>query len=128
MNLLHDTHAFLWWMFDDPKLSIVARQLIGDSNNGILVSAASVWEVSTKYRLGRLPEAREIASDVPGWIEKAGFDALPISPRHAQLAGSCNATHGDPFDRMLAAQARLEAVPLISTDRALKEFEIELVW
>ena len=128
MRLLLDTHAFLWWLFDDARLSGTARQLVADPSHRIFVSAASAWEISTKYRLGRLPEAGEVASDVPAWIEKARFDALPITVRHAQLAGGWEAAHRDPFDRMLAAQAHLEEVPLISEDAALKEFAIELVW
>ena len=128
MQVLLDTHTFLWWLFDDSRLSGTARRLIADSSHRVLVSAASVWEISTKHRLGKLPEAGDIVSDIPAWIEKARFDALPITARHAQLAGGWKAAHRDPFDRMLAAQARLEETPLISKDRTLKEFAIELVW
>jgi len=92
-----------------------------------LVSAASVWEISTKYRLGKLPEAASVARNVPLWIERAGFQPLSVTPEHAQLAGRWTVAHRDPFDRMLAAQAKLENVPLASVDRALASFPIRLV-
>ncbi len=106
--LLLDTHIFLWWLFDDKRLPQQTKNYIQDVSNAVFVSAASVWEITTKFRLGRLPEASEIAADVPMWIKKAGFQPLNISSAHPQLAGSWSVAHRDPFDRMLAAQAMLE--------------------
>ncbi|MCG8334419.1 MAG: type II toxin-antitoxin system VapC family toxin, partial [Proteobacteria bacterium] len=117
--MLLDTHIFLWWLFDDPKLSKEMRSIISDSANIFFVSSACVWEITTKYRIGRLPEAQSVANDVPYWINKAGFKPLAISPEHAQLAGSWKIDHRDPFDRMLAAQAKIEDLSLISIDKAL---------
>ncbi len=112
--MLLDTHIFLWWLFDDARLPGNIRAYFRDINHTIYISAASVWEISTKFRLGRLPEASSAAKDVPYWIEKAGFQTLGITVEHAQLAGNWNVAHRDPFDCMLAAQARLEKMPLAS--------------
>ena len=125
--MLLDTHIFLWWLFDDPKLSKEMRSIISDSANIFFVSSACVWEITTKYRIGRLPEAQSVANDVPYWINKAGFKPLAISPEHAQLAGSWKIDHRDPFDRMLAAQAKIEDLSLISIDKALSDFPIKII-
>jgi PIN domain nuclease of toxin-antitoxin system len=128
MRLLLDTHTFLWWLFDDPKLPDSARRLLADSRNRVHVSAASVWEICTKHRLGKLDAAGALVRDVPGWIRKAGFIELPITAAHAQLAGSFPQPHRDPFDRMLAAQSMTEDLPVVSRDGALAPFDIQLLW
>ena len=125
--MLLDTHIFLWWLFDDARLPVNTREYIQDNDNTVYVSAASVWEISTKFRLGKLPEASSVATNVPYWVEKAGFLALSVTMEHAQLAGSWNVSHRDPFDRMLAAQAKLEKMPLASTDIAMQDFLIEII-
>jgi PIN domain nuclease of toxin-antitoxin system len=127
MTLLLDTHIFLWWLFDDPKLPKGIRGIIEDENNAVLVSSVSAWEITTKFRLGKLPEAKAVAKNVPAWIEKAGFKPLSISPHHAQLAGEWKMAHRDPFDRMLAAQAKLEQVFLATVDSALFDFPIQIL-
>lgn len=128
MRVLLDTHALLWWLFDDPKLSVAARGLIADRDNEILVSSASAWEICTKHRIGKLPAAEPLVRDVAAWVQRAGFQALPVSIRHAQRAGAWPQPHRDPFDRMLAAQGVLEDVPLISRDEALAAFGVRLIW
>lgn len=128
MDLLLDTHALLWWLFDDPNLSSTARELIADPLNGILVSSASAWEISTKHRLGKLPSAGALVQDIAGWVRRAGFTELPVSIAHAQRAGSWLQAHRDPFDRMLAAQATIENVQLLSCDAELRPFGVSLVW
>ena len=125
--MLLDTHIFLWWLFDDPRLSANLREQIADPAHNIHVSAASVWDIATKYRIGKLPHAAEVARDTPAWIIKSGFEPLPITPVHAQLAGGWDIPHRDPFDRMLAAQSRIEALPLASNDAAMTLFGIELL-
>jgi PIN domain nuclease of toxin-antitoxin system len=127
IKMLLDTHIFLWWLFDDPKLSQKTRAIISDFNNPMFVSSASVWEIATKYRLGKLPEASSVAENVPYWIAKAGFKPLSISPEHSQLAGSWDSDHRDPFDRMLAAQAKLEDLDLVSVDKILSSFPIRII-
>ena len=126
-SMLLDTHIFLWWLFDDERLPGKIKEFIQDLNNPVYVSAASVWEIATKFRLGKLPEAHAVAVNVPAWIDKAGFQSLNIKPEHAQIAGSWNADHRDPFDRMLAAQALLEKMTLASVDKAMQVFSIKIM-
>jgi PIN domain nuclease of toxin-antitoxin system len=124
--MLLDTHIYLWWLFNDPKLPGGIRSFVKDRNNAIYVSAASVWEIATKFRLGRLPEAAEVARNVSEWITRAGFESMPVTAEHAQLAGDWNLSHRDPFDRMLAAQAKLEKMPLATVDSLLKDFPVDI--
>lgn len=128
MRFLLDTHTLLWWLYDDPRLSKRAREIVGDSANKVLVSSASAWEISTKHRLGKLPSAVELVRDISGWVHRAGFVELPITISHGQRAGSWPQSHRDPFDRMLAAQCALEELPLITKDAQLEDFGIRLVW
>ncbi len=128
MRYLLDTHVFLWWLFDDPKLSVISKNIIRDPKNSISISSASAWEIATKYRLGKLPEAGEVATDIIGWVHKASFESMPITTEHAQLAGSWRINHRDPFDRMLAAQSKLEGNVLVSVDKAFELFEIDKIW
>jgi len=125
--MLLDAHIFLWWLFGDKNLPDGIRRYVEDRDHEIYVSAASVWEIATKYRLGKLPHAGNVAKRTPVWIEKAGFKSLAITPEHAQLAGSWAGSHRDPFDRMLAAQSKLENMPLATVDHALLQFSIETV-
>lgn len=128
MSLLLDTHAFLWWVADDARLSKRARSAIGDSKRVVYFSSASAWELSTKHRIGRLSEARELLADLPGIVERSGFTELPISTKHAVLAGSLPGAHRDPFDRMLAAQAILENLEVVTTDGALAALGARAIW
>ena len=106
MRVLLDTHAFLWWLVDSARLSRVAYRAIADEGNDILVSAASAWEITTKHRLGRLPEGATAALDVAASIANQGFEGLAISVADAERAGRLPGPHRDPFDRMLIAQAQ----------------------
>jgi PIN domain nuclease of toxin-antitoxin system len=128
MRLLLDTHAFLWWLDGDARLTKKARNIIGQETNTILVSAASAWEITTKVRLGKLPGATEVASDVAGCIASQQFLGLEISVPHAQRAGALAGTHRDPFDRMLAAQAQLENIPIISIDTVFDDYGLTRIW
>ena len=124
--MIIDTHIFLWWLFDDARLPVGIKKHIQNINNPIYVSAASVWEIATKFRLGKLPEASSVAKSVPEWIIKAGFQPLDITPEHAQLAGAWDIPHRDPFDRMLAAQSKLENLAVASVDKAITLFPIKV--
>ncbi len=125
--MLLDTHIFFWWLFNDRRLPINIREYIQDIDNVVYVSAASVWEISTKYRLGKLPDASEVAKDVSKWVLLAGFQPLNVTLEHAQLAGSWDVSHRDPFDRMLAAQAKLEQISLATIDVAMSKFPIRIL-
>jgi len=128
MKVLLDTHTLLWWWTDAPQLSSTARELIRDEANQILVSAASAWEISTKYRLGKLAIGREAVERFDELVRLDGFGHLPVSYLHALKAGAMASEHRDPFDRMLAAQSLLEGVPLVTLDTVFSEFKVAVVW
>ena len=128
MKLLLDTHTFVWFLSNNPALSATARQMISDPNNQIFVSAASAWEMTTKVRRGRWPAANRLAQTFGAAIASQGFIELAITVQHACLAGSIAAAHRDPFDRMLAAQSKMEDMPVISIDRLLDQFAITRIW
>ena len=128
VRLLLDTHALLWWLDGDRRLPSRLRLVIADSTNEVLVSAASVWEIATKARLGKLPGAYEVAADVPACIESQGFVPLPITVHHAQRAGALVGPHRDPFDRMLIVQAQAEGVVIASNETLFDEYGITRIW
>ena len=127
MSYLIDTHVLLWWLFNDPKLCAVSREIISNPAHRILVSSATAWEIATKYRIGKLPEAAPLLSDYPGFLQQMGFVELAISTQHALKAGSLDIGHRDPFDRMLMAQAELEAVPIITYDKAFLLGNVQVI-
>lgn len=128
MKYLLDTHALLWWWTDDPQLSSSARAVIETQTNEIWVSAASAWEIATKYRLGKLSEARDAVARFHEFIAADGFEHLPIAYAHALQAGSYACPHRDPFDRMLAAQSELDSLVLLTCDAAFGAFGIQVAW
>jgi PIN domain nuclease of toxin-antitoxin system len=128
MRVLLDTHTLLWWLFDDPRLSVPARKAIATSDNEAIVSSASAWEITTKYRLGKLPKAGDVPTRLPTYLRKARVSVLSISLEHAIAAGALPGPHRDPFDRMLIAQARLEKLPVITTDPVFKEYGVRICW
>jgi PIN domain nuclease of toxin-antitoxin system len=128
MRLLLDTHALLWWLDGDPSLSMAAQQAIADPDNEVWVSAASGWEITTKHRLGKLPGAGTVAADVAGCLSAQGFVELPISMEHGARAGSLPGPHRDPFDRVLIAQAMLEALVLVSNETAFDVYGAQRLW
>ena len=128
MRLLLDTHAFLWWLDGDRRLSRKVRALIGDEGNVVLVSAVSAWEISTKARLGKLPGAVDVAADIAGSVAAQDFSGLDITILHAQRAGRLPGEHRDPFDRMLVAQAQLEDLPIVSDDPVFDAYGVSRVW
>jgi PIN domain nuclease of toxin-antitoxin system len=127
-RLLLDTHTLLWWLAGDTKLSKNAREAIGEDPGPVFVSAASIWEISTKHRSGKLPGASSIAGDLAGAVESQGFIGMPITIPHAQAAGALPGPHRDPFDRMLIAQAMLEELVLISNERAFDAYGVRRLW
>lgn len=124
MSVLLDTHALLWWVTDDRRLPRSARRLI--SSGDVLVSVVSLWEIEIKRGLGR------IAADTNAILDEVahtnGFDFLDVRPSHIASLAGLPQIHGDPFDRMLVAQAQREHVPLLSRDKGLRRYPIDLVW
>jgi PIN domain nuclease of toxin-antitoxin system len=128
VRLLLDTHALLWWLAGDERLSEVARAAIADTTNEVYVSAASAWEVTTKHRLGKLPGAGPLAVDFAREVTRQGFQPLAITPGHGQDAGALPGPHRDPFDRMLIAQARREHMALVSNEAVFDGHGIARLW
>lgn len=128
MRLLLDTHTFLWWLAGDEALSRKSREGIETEAEAVFVSAASVWEISTKHRLGKLPGASAIVGAMSETIESQGFMGLAIGVRHGQAAGALPGPHRDPFDRMLIAQAILDDLVLVSNERAFDAYGVRRLW
>jgi PIN domain nuclease of toxin-antitoxin system len=128
LDLLLDTQAFLWWIAGDAALSELACTEIENANNTVFVSAASAWEIATKYRIGRLPGAAAIASDLAGVLAAQGFVRLPISFAHGQAAGALPGPHKDPFDRMLIAQAMLDNMVLVFNEQPFDSYGVRRLW
>jgi PIN domain nuclease of toxin-antitoxin system len=128
MNLLLDTHAFLWWVMDDPRLSQRARELLADGDNRLLFSAASGWEIAIKTHIGRLALPEPAEHFVPAQLAANAIENLPVLLSHALRTGALPNHHRDPFDRMLVAQSQLEGLPVLSSDPLLAQYEVEVIW
>jgi PIN domain nuclease of toxin-antitoxin system len=128
LNLLLDTNALLWASLSRQSLSRTASAVIEEPGNTIFVSAASAWEVATKVRLGKLPEAEAFERSFLDAVDRAGYVLLSIEPEIALRAGRLAANHGDPFDRMIAAQALALDIPVVSIDAKLDLFGVRRIW
>jgi len=127
LRALLDTHALIWWILDKPELPRRVRHRIGQCDQ-VFVSAVSAMEVCTKHRIGKLPEAALLAKEFGPRVAIAGLIELPLSARHAQLAGNLNIAAKDPFDRMLIAQSLLEGLPLVSNEASFDHFGVSRLW
>ncbi len=125
-KILLDTHALIWWAISDKRLSKKVKHLMEDEQTRVFVSAASAWEIATKVRLGKLTWTSP--GSVESYCRNQGFELLSISFAHAERAGSWPQEHGDPFDRMLAAQGEKEQIPLATNDPKIKLFDVETIW
>lgn len=123
MDLLLDTHAFLWWIEDDKKLGPKARGAITRPENAVLVSAATAWEIAVKRTLGKL----ELRGDIARAIADSQFAELPITVEHAVAAGELPNLHRDPFDRALIAQARIEDLTLLTQDEQITQYDVAVL-
>ena len=128
VRALLDAHAFLWWIADSGRLSGGARDAIADESNEIAVSAASAWEIATKYRLGKLPGGDAIAPDVVGQIAGQGFVEMAFDVADAERAGRLPGPHRDPFDRMLIAQALARDLTVVSVDKVFDSYGVNRLW
>lgn len=128
MKLLLDTHALVWWLVNSRKLSANARAAISEPGNAIYVSAASAWEIATKVRLGKWPEAAALVGAFGAILASNSFDPLSVTAQHAIHAGSLRVAHPDPFDRMIAAQAELENLELVTVDPAFAQLDVRTIW
>ncbi|MGA3373399.1 MAG: type II toxin-antitoxin system VapC family toxin [Terracidiphilus sp.] len=128
MKYLLDSHTLLWAAFRRDLLSAHALHILTNPACEMIVSAASAWEITTKYRLGKLNFARVLAQNFIPQITSVGYRLLPISVEHAVRAGQLSGSHKDPFDRMLAAQAIHENLPLLSNDSQFDVFGVRREW
>jgi PIN domain nuclease of toxin-antitoxin system len=127
-GFLLDTHALIWATYEPAKLSLAARSLLEKDDNEIFVSAVSAYEVSYKFRLGKLDLAAPLALDFEGEVAKDSYRPLPLRPIHAQRAGLLAIDHRDPFDRMLIAQALVEDLVLVSNEAIFDASGVARLW
>lgn len=128
MKVLVDTHVFFWWVMDKPNLSDRARALLVEEENEVFVSAVVAWELATKARLDRWPEALALATDIASVIDQNSFRSLNITIEHARMAGLFAWHHRDPFDRLLAAQSQIEGILLVSADPVFRRLGMAVMW
>jgi PIN domain nuclease of toxin-antitoxin system len=124
MKLLLDTHALLWWLADDDRLGAQARDLIADPANDILISAASLWEIVVKVRVGKLEASTK---DILDAIKREGFTLLDIRPAHLLALAGLPMHHRDPFDHLLIAQAITEEATFVSEDHHTPRYPVNTI-
>jgi PIN domain nuclease of toxin-antitoxin system len=128
VRLLADTHVVFWATMERARLSQAARAALESEQNEVLVSVASAWEIAIKVGLGKWPEARDLLLDFERHMDDAGFEILPITVAHVRAAGLMAATHRDPFDRLLAAQATIEGLVLVTADPSVTTLGAAHLW
>lgn len=119
-RFLLDTHALLWWMAEPQRLDGRAHEAIADPSNEVFVSSISAWEITVKHALGKL----QAPDNLEASIKKQGFTPLALTFRHAEQAGALPPHHGDPFDRMLVAQAQIEGLTVVTRDRHISRYDV----
>lgn len=128
MKILLDSHALVWYLRGDKRLSRKARAIADDPESQVFISAVCAWEIAAKVNRGRWPEAAQIADSLQEITMAQAFTALPITIVHARVAGFLSVRHRDPFDRMLAAQSQIESMPLVTADPAFRAFGTSVIW
>jgi PIN domain nuclease of toxin-antitoxin system len=128
LRALLDTHAFLWWLTDDPQLPRNVRDIIADEKNELYFSAAGCWEIAIKARLGKitLPDKPDVF--ISDQLSLNGIRSLPVQSSHALHVFSLPPLHRDPFDRMIVSQAQLENMPVITSDPLIALYQVKLIW
>jgi PIN domain nuclease of toxin-antitoxin system len=128
LRFLFDTHAYLWWVLADRRFPDAVRKRLQDDRSRLHFSAASAWEMATKLRVGKLPEAQAVLSQLESALAEAGISPIGISVQHARVAGGFPADHRDPFDRIIAAQSQVEGLTLVTNDPAFAGFPVKTLW
>jgi PIN domain nuclease of toxin-antitoxin system len=126
--LLLDTHAYLWFVFDDPRLSAPAAAAISDTSADSMVSIASLWEITIKKQLGRLELGMELPTFFLRFVNERKLTILPIRTVHLETLERLPLLHRDPFDRLIAAQARVLGIPVVTADPSFRSYGLEVVW
>ena len=128
MRALLDAHAFIWWVLDMPRLSRECRRILSDGDNEVVVSVACAYEIAFKTEQGRLTLPEAPADYVRSRVAANGFTTMAIGLDHAARAGSLPRIHGDPFDRILVAQAQIEGIPILTANPAIGRYDVETIW
>ncbi len=128
MKVLLDTHTFLWWNLDDSQLSTTAREIIRDGQNEIFFSAASGWEIAIKYAKGRLKLPETPDEYVAKRLTQHRFTPLPIQLSHTLQVYALPDIHQDPFDRLLIVQSQMEGLALLSIDKMMAQYDVNIIW
>lgn len=128
MRILLDTHVFLWWIADRPELSGRAREIIADSANQLVLSAASGWEIAIKARLGRLQVPEALERFLTDQLVRNAIEVLPITMSHALRTYRLADLHRDPFDRLIVAQAIVEGIPVLTKDPQIGRYDVPILW
>lgn len=128
MRILLDTHAFLWWIMRDSRLSTRAHAAIRSKTDGVFLSAASGWEIAIKVALGRLQLPQAPGTYIARQLAMNAIESLPILMSHALHVYSLPAHHGDPFDRLLVAQSQLERLPIVTKDPLIRKYDVKVIW
>lgn len=128
MNLLLDTHSFLWFVFGDPQLSAAAKSHIEDPNNTNYLSIVSVWEMAIKVSIGKLPLSHPLDVFIPDQLQRNGIQLLPVRLPHALHVATLPFHHRDPFDRLLIAQSLVEPMPIVSADVMFDRYNVIRLW
>ena len=128
MSILLDTHTFIWFVLDDPKLPATAKALVEDPTDDIFISPASCWEIAIKVRLGKLDLQSSYDEFMQRGIFGNDFMILPIEITHTSFLTTLPLHHKDPFDRLLVAQAIVEGIPIVSVDEQLDPYGVQRLW
>ena len=125
--MILDTHALIWWLRDDARLSARARERIGQGAR-VFVSSASAWEIAKGQRVGKLAFRSWDPASLPELLQTAGFEAMPVTVEHGLEAGRLAGPLTDLFDRILIAQSRVEGMPVVTRDPIFREYGVEVIW
>ncbi len=127
-SLLLDTHAFLWFIFDDPRLSETAAAALSRAGTELTLSVVSLWEITIKQQLGKLDLGMKLDVFLREYVEQRELTVLPLALSHLRAYSDLALLHRDPFDRMLVAQATCTGLPLVTGDSALHAYSVDIIW
>ena len=128
MNILLDTHTFLWWVAEDAQLSLRAKEIIANPDNKIYFSVVSAWEIIIKVGIGKLSLSESPETYIPSRITANQFEILAVQMSHILKINSLPNFHKDPFDRLLIAQSLVEDLSLLTVDNAIAQYPVKTIW